>query len=98
MIIECSRSLGESNEESEAEYQRLLELIKAENTVPSFNPNNSDNIVVQVEKSQERMVMSLEENGIINPRQMTIFQIEVALEKFEEEMAKLKSREKDVVE
>lgn len=98
MIIECNRSLGESNEEEEVEYNRLLELIKAENTVPSFNPNNSDNVVTQVEKSQERMLMSLEENNIINPRQMSVFQIEIALEKFEEEMAKLKSREKDVSE
>ncbi len=98
MIIECSRSLGETTEESEEEYNRLLELIRAENTVPSFNPNNPENIALQVEKSQERMLMSLEENGIINPRQMSVFQIEVALEKFEEEMAKLKSREKDVIE
>jgi len=98
MIIECNRSLGESNEEEEVEYNRLLELIKAENTVPSFNPNNPDNVVTQVEKSQERMLMSLEENNIINPRQMSVFQIEIALEKFEEEMAKLKSREKDVSE
>jgi hypothetical protein len=98
MIIECNRSLGESNEEEESEYQRLLELVRSENTVPSFNPNNPNNVVAQVEKSQERMLMSLEENNIINPRQMSVFQIEIALEKFEEEMAKLKSREKDVSE
>jgi hypothetical protein len=80
------------------EYKRILELIKTENTVPSFNPSNPDNIIAVVEKSQERMLLSLEENGITNARDMTVFQIEVALEKFDEEMRKLQSKNVDVTE
>lgn len=97
MIYECLLALNELSEEEILEYKRLLDLVKEDNNAPSYNPNNSENILIQVEKSQERMLLSLEENNVLNARKMTVFQIEVALEKFDEAMSKLKMQE-DVTE
>jgi len=57
-----------------------------------LNPSNEDNIIFANEISIEKLYMSLEEQGIKNPRDMTVFQFEVALKKNEEEFERLKSQ------
>lgn len=66
-------------------YGELLEI----NKPAILTPTNSENIIFSNEIAIEKLYFSLEEQGIKNPRQMTVFQFEVALKKNEEEFERL---------
>jgi len=59
-------------------------------------PTNPDNVVFSNEISMEKVYFSLEEQGIKNARELTVFQFEVALKKNEEEFERI-SKQSDAI-
>ena len=67
-------------------YGELLEM----NKPLAISPFNENNIIFANEIDVEKLYISLEEQGSKNPRELTVFQLEVALKKNEEEFQRLK--------
>lgn len=73
----------------EAEIDKaVLELLEL-NKPAIVHPANKDNIIFENEISVEKMYLSLEEQGLSSPREISLFQLEVAIKKNEEEIERL---------
>ena len=86
MILQAENVFDKSNEDIINKlYSELLDL----NKPIALSPSNSNNVVLSNEISMEKLYFTLEEQGIKSPRELTVFQFEVALKKNEEEFERL---------
>ncbi len=56
-----------------------------------MNPNRAGNILTKLELSYEKLMLSLEESGFANARKMSVFSLEAAIEKNQQEAQRLKN-------
>lgn len=56
-----------------------------------MNPNREGNLLIKTELEYEKLMLSLEEAGYQNARSMSVFSLEAALEKNQDEVQRLKS-------
>lgn len=90
MISEIENILGECDDERVLELKKqILEF----NTPMIFSPLNPDNIIYEIEMNHERMMLSFEENNI-NARNFTVFQLEVAIKKNEDDIKNIRNENK----
>jgi len=56
-----------------------------------MNPNREGNLLIKSELEYEKLMLSLEEAGYQNTRNMTVFGLEAALDKNQQEVQRLKN-------
>ena len=83
-IIESIKADHEGRDSDRDNYDRIISNIDSYllslNEPKDFRESSEDNAVRNYELSHGRLVASMEESGVINPNQLTVFEFETRLD------------------
>lgn len=94
LIVQYELHLDPENKMLQASLKELNNRMMGMRKPADMNPRSPNNRVVEMEISNEQSLLSLEESGLTNARNLTVFQFEVFLKKNKEEIDSIKNANK----
>lgn len=89
-LVKIEKELGEKNVDEL--YNRIIEYFLQKSKPHIFDPHDENCVVFMYDREIEELCISMEENGINNPKDLTVFEFYSRIRYYEKKAIELKSK------